>query len=1442
MKWVGNEVANLSQDVVMRINSLLRVHRTRLMQSITRLALSVFALLTVSHLLAQETYLPENAPTSWWEAVQKDITQREYHFSSEDQITYRAPNRANDLVAFVQPGKFEMAPHLDSLGDWKASISLEGIYTDGIKLYSPEPSQQFKINATDNHVVFDYPHFQEEYINNKEGVRQNFILKHGPTDVTQIEVRLNIAGLIPSKVDDSEIHLCQRQQGKLETLIIYKDLNCWDANNRKIKAHFEVVNNEAHILLETKNPIVYPITIDPINTTVVSTLTESKDLGHLGYSVSSAGDVNGDGYSDVIVGAWYYPNGQAREGVAFVYHGSASGISTSYATLLEANQAWAYFGYSVAGAGDVNGDGYSDVIVGARFYNNGTTDEGGAFIFHGSSSGLSTSASTVLDCNQASSYFGSSVASAGDVNGDGYSDVIVGAERYDNGQSNEGAAFVFHGSSSGVSTTASFMVEGNQSNAWLGKSVASAGDVNGDGYSDVIIGVYGANNGQADEGIVRIYHGSSSGLSTTIAITLEENQSDAELGHAVSSAGDVNGDGYSDVIVGARHYTYGQSNEGVAFIYHGSSSGINGTYAAILEVNEANAEFGYTVACAGDVNGDGYSDVIVGAPLYDGAGSDRGVARVYHGSASGISTSHSGQVTQTQNSAQFGISVSSAGDVNGDGLSDIIVGADLINGSNSEEGRAYVFHGSSTGVSSTLKATLESNQASAYFGYSISSAGDVNADGYSDVIVGARYYDNGETNEGAAFVYHGSSSGLSTTASTFLEPDQTGADFGFSAAGAGDVNGDGYDDVIIGAYRYDNGQTDEGVAFVFHGSSSGIATTAATTLEENQADAQFGYSVSTAGDVNGDGYSDVIVSARYYTNGQSYEGAAFVYHGSSSGINSTYAAFMEENKAAANMGRSVSCAGDVNGDGYSDVIVGADNHTNGQANEGAFYVYHGSSTGINTTAATSVESNQASANLGRFTSSAGDVNGDGYSDVIVGAVNYDNGETDEGVVFVYHGSSSGISSTPTTTLEEDQAGASFGQCVSSAGDVNGDGYADVIVGAIYYDNGQTDEGAAFIYLGSSSGLSTNADVRLEADQADANFGQAVAGAGDVNGDGFSDVIVGSNLYENGQTDEGAVFVYHGGEADGLPNQMRFYDNLSATRLTVGYQSNDSFAVGLNQKSFLGRQKGRLVFEVATAGSGLSTGSNGLLANSVAASDTGEFTDLTTSGTVLKKMTPMVSTSHTIRARIEYQKTTAITGQVHGPWRYFTNGINGMAHTPLPVELISFEAHALGETAMLRWTTASELNNSHFVIERKVNSGNWTPIGRVEGTGTTQEKHHYEFVDNNPAIGNNFYRLRQVDFDGKFELSPTRLVEFNNHTPKDVVIFPNPTNGSINVAGVDEISSLKVISMDGRVLLYKDNIHQTTDKLDIQILGTGLYLLEIELDEGNKTVVKRFCVQ
>jgi len=742
-------------------------------------------------------------------------------------------------------------------------------------------------------------------------------------------------------------------------------------------------------------------------------------------------------------------------------------------------------------------------------------------------------------------------------------------------------------------------------------------------------------------------------------------------------------------------------------------------------------------------------------------------------------------------------------------------------------------------ISTTASTTVESNQISAYFGTSVSSAGDVNGDGYSDVIVGAYEYDNGQTDEGAAFIYHGSASGISTTASAFLESNQVSADFGISVSSAGDVNGDGYSDVIVGARLYDNGQSNEGRAYIYHGSASGISTTASTILEENQADASFGISVSSAGDVNGDGYSDVIVGAGFYDNGQTNEGLAFIYHGSASGVSTTASTTLEENQDSAVFGYSVSSAGDVNGDGYSDVIVGAYFYDNGQTDEGRAFVYHGSASGISTTASTFLESNQVSANFGISVSSAGDVNGDGYSDVIIGARYYDNGQNNEGRAFVYHGSASGISTTASTILEENQADALFGISVSSAGDVNGDGYSDVIVGALYYDNGQSNEGRAFIYHGASSGISSTASTTLESNQASAEFGISVSSAGDVNGDGYSDVIVGAWDYDNGQSNEGGAFVYHGnaGGANNYGVLKDYDDNLSSLYTSTSF-SDANRGIGLTATSFLGRQKAKLAYETKGGGNSFSGSpvTNGVTNTGIQST----YTDLGISGV---ELTTTYVKDAFIRARVKYDPVTAITGQMYGPWRYLkiAEFIGGGA---VPVDLIDFTALAAANTtAELTWATASEIDNSHFMIERSYDTRSFEAIARVEGNGTSSEVIDYGYTDNTIAKGTRvaYYRLHQFDYNGGSEYSDVRRVAFgtDNLYGESIAIYPNPFTSDVYIdfstlSGGE--ATIAITNINGKQLIEQsiDNTEQI-EKVDLSSLPEGLYFVKVTTATSTRIV-------
>ncbi len=661
-----------------------------------------------------------------------------------------------------------------------------------------------------------------------------------------------------------------------------------------------------------------------------------------------------------------------------------------------------YFGTSVASAGDVNGDGYEDVIVGA-FGNAGNgSNAGETYVYHGSSSGLSSSPDWSDQGETAGDYFGSSVAAAGDVNGDGYDDVIVGACYNDDGGSNSGEAYVYYGSSVGLAAAIDWSDQGEAESDYFGCSVASAGDVNGDGYADVIVGAYSNDDGGGSAGEAYVYYGSSSGLSAGPDWSDQGEAVGDQLGYSVAAAGDVNGDGYDDVIVGAHRNDDGGSDAGEAYVYHGSSSGLSASPDWSGQGEAVEDYFGISVAAAGDVNGDGYADVIVGAYLNDDAGNAAGEAYIYHGSSSGLSVTPDWSDQGEAASDAFGKSVASAGDVNGDGYDDVIVGAYGNSDGGSMAGEAYVYHGSSSGLSASPDWVDQGETAGDYFGASVAAAGDVNGDGYADVIVGVPNDDDGGTQAGKAYLY---SYGLPVTLSNnedWSDQGEAANDyFGESVAAAGDVNGDGYADVIVGAYSNDGGGNNAGEAYVYYGSSSGLSATPDWSDQGEAADDKFGFSVAAAGDVNGDGYDDVIVGAYYNDGGGSAAGEAYVYHGSSSGLSAT-PDWADQGEAASDwFGKCVAAAGDVNSDGYDDVIVGAIYNDGGGSAAGEAYVYHGSSSGLSASPDWSDQGEAVSDRFGVSVASARDVNGDGYADVIVGARYNDGGGMNAGEAYVY---------------------------------------------------------------------------------------------------------------------------------------------------------------------------------------------------------------------------------------------------------------------------------------------------------------------------------------------------------------------------------------------------------------------------------------------------------
>ncbi|MBN2550499.1 MAG: FG-GAP repeat protein [Anaerolineales bacterium] len=1140
------------------------------------------------------------APAGWLSQAQETIRQSEYQISWVEEPlipgappSYQAPNRAQDLRFYFQKQGLQVIQRETSQPAWSWGLRLAGVGSPDQRFAPAAPALQVEANR----VVYFWDELMESYTNTELGLQQEFTLQARPelAEGAALALELALSGaLAPRRTASGGLEFTHDRQ----TVLRYGNLRAVDAAGRSLRVQAQLLVQEessgCSLLLEVADQEAsYPLQISASITGLAPSSIwyrrGNQEAAWLGYSVATAGDVNGDGYSDIIIGAPFYDGGVTNDGMAYVFLGTSLGPvgSPSWSTVGE--YAENFYGGAVATAGDVNGDGYSDVIVGAAFYDNHSQEinEGKVYVYHGSPGGLSTTAAWSYEGNQTDANLGWSAATAGDVNGDNFSDVVVGAPLYNAPTNNEGRALVFHGSGSGLQASPAFTRDGAGEQYRLGIEVATAGDVNADGCADVLISEQGASSmGYTGNGQVRLYYGSSGGLSAGGLTTLSGYTDYEEYGESVSTAGDVNGDGYADVIIGSH---LNADNYGAAYLYYGSNLGLATTTAWHVEGGAVNDFLGASVATGGDINGDGYGDILVGWPNYDGGLNNQGRTMMWWGGSSGLRSnpyytpeSANWYTDGGVNQSGYGSSTATAGDTNGDGFSDVIIGAFGYTSSYTQEGCAFVYLGGPDNLSISADWSRQAAAEAESFGYSVASAGDVNGDGYADIIIGSPSYDGGYEEQGAIYVWHGSASGLSAEPNWSATSGQAYASLGVSVDTAGDINGDGYDDIIAGAPHYSNPTVGEGMAFVWLGGVSGLGPTgnpanADWKAESNQSNAQLGSAVADAGDINGDGYADIAVGVHYYTNDQISEGLALVWFGGPDGLGvdgnpSNAHDSYELNYEYYRLGESIAGAGDINRDGYSDLIIGG---------TGVVVVLYGSPEGLGSTNWIVFDVN---AHIGASVDTAGDINGDGYSDVIIGAPWYSGlGVTNEGAAYAYCGSSSGLGLSHCWENYGGLENAQYGFSVATAGDVNGDGYADILVGAWKYTAMETEEGNARLYYGSASGPTScggtdcTADWWFESDSTYARLGTSVASAGDVNGDGYADVLLGApNLQTSGY---GKAYLFYGNGTPGKPVRPRQIQLGYANIARLGLSNTRSFMMQAFAYSPTGRGDFKLQHEV-----------------------------------------------------------------------------------------------------------------------------------------------------------------------------------------------------------------------------------------------------------------------
>jgi hypothetical protein len=457
-------------------------------------------------------------------------------------------------------------------------------------------------------------------------------------------------------------------------------------------------------------------------------------------------------------------------------------------------------GSNVSSAGDVNGDGYADFLVSAHEADGGGNNRGAVYVVFGKPDGffpnnhlasLGGGIGFKITGGADGDLAGFSAAAAGDVNDDGFSDIIVGAHMADGAGTNRGAAYLFYGHSGNFNAELSIAANAGTKFAGLanddavGFSVSGGADFNQDGIDDLVIGAPFANEGGTDRGAAYVVFGKKSSfgfnfdlasLNGTNGFKLTGLSDGDQFGSSVGFLEYPNYFG-SALIAGAIGADEGGTNRGAAYVMHSRQTSV-----PHVVVSQLSSGFGFklsgaadgdgtgvSVSDAGDVNGDGLTDMIIGAQLNDFAGTNSGTAYVVFGSGEfsfpnialgSLNGTNGFKITGAANNELAGFSAKKAGDVNGDGLSDIIVGA---SGAGGGAGAAYVVFGKSNGLSQTVPLSgingTNGFKVSGFSGIgagtSVSGAGDVDGDGFADIIVGAPYYDAGGTDKGAAYLIKG---------------------------------------------------------------------------------------------------------------------------------------------------------------------------------------------------------------------------------------------------------------------------------------------------------------------------------------------------------------------------------------------------------------------------------------------------------------------------------------------------------------------------------------------------------------------------------------------------------------------------------------------------------------------------------------------------------------
>jgi len=503
-------------------------------------------------------------------------------------------------------------------------------------------------------VALDRPDAREWWASTSAGLEQGWDLRVKPAGDGPLILALEVSGATPS-LFEGEVRLTGEAGGWR-----YAGLVATDAEGVVLPAWFEVEGDQVLVRVDDAQA-TWPIRVDPVMTTAVVTWSGAASAQ---LAQATVGDFNKDGYGDVALGA-------PGAGKVYVYttHDSNHLPTTTADATLTAPSGAGNFGYSLD-TGDINGDTYADLVVGAYTTTTTGSSDGAVYVYYGSSAGLGTTATKLTGSTSANANFGYSVAT-GDPNGDGYDDVVVGEPGPSTGA---GIVWVFKGASTGVVTTiaSARQLTLSGTGAALGTSVSSGGSIGTDAYDEVAAGAptFGTASAAGTTGKIYVWSGASTFFTAAPASTFYNGTSGYRNGYAVSIEGSINGDALADLVVGAPTGTA----TGVGRMYwYKSTAGVLATgNSGTVDGPSVGSYFSSRITWIPDTDDDGYAELLVGAPNYS---SNAGQALLYDGSSSGYTSSTKSNTFTGSAANDYLGSALGGGDVNGDGNADILIGA-----------------------------------------------------------------------------------------------------------------------------------------------------------------------------------------------------------------------------------------------------------------------------------------------------------------------------------------------------------------------------------------------------------------------------------------------------------------------------------------------------------------------------------------------------------------------------------------------------------------------------------------------------------------------------------------------------------------------------------------------------------------------------------------------